>query len=434
MPFVIAGLGDLAYALILFCIAAAIGTLTAEIARLVPNPSIAGYHPFSFVGSALSDVHDWAVNTSDSAILRLRNLIVDVAHIDNIIVSRIITAINHSLGGIAHLFNVVVPDAQNAAQSYADQAAATVHNYADGLANSLQNNIDTDTNAINSLSSFVNGAFHTDIEHDISNAATNALNSAENFTQAGLNDLTATLNADLSLVWGAITPLQNAVAVTIPGEFVAQAQQEQSDIRATAQTAQANLVTATQNLQDELTGVNDNLTATIIANATAQQQLAAADLSTAEGVADADSAAAVVTATSEAAAQLQQKSDELQGQITTNSASIATLQQQQTITLPALPDISIPSSITIPVAVGGLATAVAGIITEFDDCAVTTCGGPNNISNLLQTLMGGAELAELGAFLAAAVHDPKGEAAAFASVASGLYGTGHSLIDDLLSL
>lgn len=434
MPFVIAGLGDLAYALILFCIAAAIGTLTAEIARLVPNPSIAGYHPFGFIPAALGDVHNWAVNTSDSAILRLRNIIVDVAHIDNIIVSRIITAINHSLGGIAHLFNVVIPDAQNAAQSYADQAAGVVHNYVDATAQSLQNNIDRDTNAISDLSSFVNGAFHTNLEHDISNAANDALNTAENFTTNGLNDLTAVMNADLSTVWSAIAPLSLAVASTIPAEFAAQAQQEQSDIRATAQTAQANLVTATQNLQNELTGVNDNLTATIIANATAQEQLAAADLTTAEGVADADSAAAVVTATSEAATQLQAKATQLQSNIDTNSASIATLQQQQTITLPALPDISIPSSITIPVAVGGLATAVAGIITEFDDCAVTTCGGPNNISNLLQTLIGGASLAELAAFLEAAASDPKGEASAFADAASGLYNTGHSLIDDLLSL
>ena len=434
MPFVIAGLGDLAYALILFCIAAAIGTLTLELRRLVPDVSILGYHPFGFLDGALSDVHKWAVNTSDSAILRLRNLVVDVAHIDKRIVQAVISALTHVSGNIAHLFNVVIPDAQNAAQGFAQDLANTEHSFAQGISNTLHGDLSNTDTSLTNLWNYTQGAFHQALEGDIAGAAATALAGAEAFAKDGLDNLTQAVNGELSSVWSAIQPLQVAVSSTIPAEIIAQSQQEQSDIAATRQQDAANLAATAQSLQAELQNTQESLNTQITNNALAAAALSQADLTTAEGVAQADAAQARLVATQDAATALQATATDLQGKIDTNSAAIVSLNQTQAITLPSLPDISIPQSITVPLAVGALATAVAGVITEFDRCAVTACDGPNNYANLLQTLMGGADLAAILAFISEAARDPKGEAQSFAGVASGIYNDGHSLIDDLLSL
>lgn len=60
--------------------------------------------------------------------------------------------------------------------------------------------------------------------------------------------------------------------------------------------------------------------------------------------------------------------------------------------------------------VAGVGIAVQAITSEFESCAVTTCDGPNNLSGLLNTLLGFGALADFAAFLESAITDPGGEA------------------------
>lgn len=106
--------------------------------------------------------------------------------------------------------------------------------------------------------------------------------------------------------------------------------------------------------------------------------------------------------------------------------------------------ISIPTGAAIPAglsvtdietgAVAAVGTAVAVIAKEFDSCAVTTCEGPNNLTNLLQQLLGGVSLVEIAAFLSDVINNPAGAEATYSSVFAGLVGYGRSFVDDLLAL
>lgn len=63
-----------------------------------------------------------------------------------------------------------------------------------------------------------------------------------------------------------------------------------------------------------------------------------------------------------------------------------------------------------PAAVAGIAagaaTAIATLTAEFESCAVTSCEGPNNLSNLLKGILGFASLAEIGPFLDEVISAP----------------------------
>jgi hypothetical protein len=78
-----------------------------------------------------------------------------------------------------------------------------------------------------------------------------------------------------------------------------------------------------------------------------------------------------------------------------------------------------------------VATTVAG---EFESCAVTTCDGPNNLSNLLNTLLGLAQDAALAAFIGEAIAAPGAAAAQFSPIGNNLYTQADQLLDTLLSI
>lgn len=91
----------------------------------------------------------------------------------------------------------------------------------------------------------------------------------------------------------------------------------------------------------------------------------------------------------------------------------------------------------IAAAAATAAAAVAGVTAlanEFTSCAVTTCDGPNNLSNLLQDLLGLAQYTALAAFVAQAIAAPGAAAGEFDPQAAGLYTGADSLLSTLLSI
>ena len=84
--------------------------------------------------------------------------------------------------------------------------------------------------------------------------------------------------------------------------------------------------------------------------------------------------------------------------------------------------------------IAALAVKVATLAKEVEDCAVTTCNGPNNISKVLNDILGAASYAGEFTFLAAAIKDPVGTEQTFAGMIEDAWNAGHSLLDDLLSL
>lgn len=78
--------------------------------------------------------------------------------------------------------------------------------------------------------------------------------------------------------------------------------------------------------------------------------------------------------------------------------------------------------------VAGIGAAVVALTKEFEECAVTNCEGPNQLSSLLPSLLGLVGIGSLVAFLEQAISNPAGVeaqyAAQFAQLASGLVGGG----------
>lgn len=75
--------------------------------------------------------------------------------------------------------------------------------------------------------------------------------------------------------------------------------------------------------------------------------------------------------------------------------------------------------------------AVEGV-KDLEECAVRTCEGPNNFSELLKAALGVVDLGALGAFLAAAINEPANAEQTYASTVGGAYTDAEAGVNALL--
>ena len=413
MPFALADIVPILAALLLLMLAICAAQLLAKINSVVPDPSILGYHVFGWFHSGITDLHQWANDAAAASIEVLHDVITDTGWLFKRLASSEVSVIRHVWSNLTHVANVVVVDATQAAESFAPAAAHAVEaqaqawyndarSYAGGLATSLQDNIDRVIDV-------------TNLQHNITSVADDLAN-------------------DLAYLEGILGPLSTAVFSTIPAALALEALTEKQDNAATQAADAANLKSAVQTINGKISEINAEIGIQGVAIDTANQAIDSLDKTSATYGIDLANQLAAIDQAQGNIDSLTNQADGLQTQATAAQSQLDVLKQTQAITLPGLPDFAIPGSLVVPVAVAGLASVVADIATEIDRCMVTTCEGPNNILSLLNGVLGGVQLAELAAFLAAAVHDPSGEAKVFASGASGLYNEGHALIDDLLSI
>lgn len=73
--------------------------------------------------------------------------------------------------------------------------------------------------------------------------------------------------------------------------------------------------------------------------------------------------------------------------------------------------------------VAAVQVAVRALTSEFESCAVTSCAGPNNLSSLLNALLGGIALADVAVFLDKAINDPAGAIGEYEGEIVGAYDT-----------
>jgi len=92
------------------------------------------------------------------------------------------------------------------------------------------------------------------------------------------------------------------------------------------------------------------------------------------------------------------------------------------------------AALSIPAAIGLVASLVQTLARTVEDCAVSKCGGPNDISNVLKSILGVVETgAEVG-FLAEAITDPVGTERALQGAFEDAYHGAEDLFDALLHL
>ena len=434
MPFVLPVLGLFLAALVCLALAVVIDQLVSHVNDVIPNWSILGHDIFGWAHDILSGLHNWIVDISATYALGLRDLVSVLAYLWKRLESTGLSALGAAFALIHHLHDTTIPAAQNAAATYTNQQVGSAESTAASATAAVVRDLNT---AENSLQHNIDVLQTLTVPADIAAAKAQViqqLQAVQGSLQSNIDALSTDMTAQLNQAWNAIYPLQTAVGVTIPKELASQAATEASDVASARAAAKTDLQNATAALQAEIDSVNTeigNQSATI---AQAEDAINSLDKTSATYATDLASLHGQINTANDNISQLTATASSLQGQVTTNQTSITTLEATQIITLPSLPDITIPTSITVPLAVGALATAVASIITEIDRCMVTLCDGPNNYRNLFNTLMGGIDIAGLIAFMAEAVQDPAGEARAVAGVGAGIYNSGHALIDDLLSL
>lgn len=434
MPFALADLVPIAAGLFLLLLAVCIAQLTNYFNGIVPNPSILGVKPFQWFHDELGDINQWSNDAAEAAIRVMHDVITDTGWIFGRLVAVEKAAIGVLSGNIFYTVHTLLPNAAASSTAYTNQqvaAAETAATNAVARAEALEH-----TDVLN-LQANINRVVDTTMPAYVSAALApviSDLNQDVKSLQSNIDTVTNDLNADLADVWANITPLQTAVSSTIPAEFAAQGAKEVSDVNAAEALAQFNLVAAVSAINAEIDNITREIAAQNVVITTAEGQISTLNQESATFASDVLAINATISTAQQKITALQGQAAALKTEADSSAASIVTLSQTQTITLPALPDVVSPGVVVVPLAVGALAYAVSDIITEIDRCMVTICEGPNNISNLLQGILGGVSLAELAAFLAAAEHDPSGEAHAFASLAGGLYNDGHALIDALLSI
>jgi hypothetical protein len=434
MPAAFAAIGDLLFAILCIAIAMSILTFGKFIAQLIPNLPLIGSALRDGVTDAIEDAGGWLVGQASSSWDRLANFITDIGYMDKWVAI-------HTIGALANLFNQTgylnlyignsVTSLQNNINHTNDTVVPAAISTAENEAHSEL--ATTATNLQNNINSVVDNTIPTEVGAAAATAHSELVTATDNL-QNNINSLSSDVTTELANVWDNLNPLNTAVYTSLPNLIAANAAAAAAQEAADARTAQGNLVAATDDLQGNLDLVQAQLQSSIASQGAAETALAAADLQTAEGQATAVAAAATIAAEAQAQTSLKATAATLQGNIDLNTQQIDTLETTTAINLPALPNVSIPSTISVPVAVGALALSVSGIISEIDSCMVSVCDGPNNITSLLNGILGGlTTLGEIG-FIAAAIKDPVGTAGTFDPLLSGLYGIGHDAFDELLSL
>lgn len=134
-------------------------------------------------------------------------------------------------------------------------------------------------------------------------------------------------------------------------------------------------------------------------------------------------------------AQVKGLSDTLGADVAKLGREITGINPGATVTAPTVYDITQGASVAT---VASLAAAVTALGNEFESCAVTTCDGPNNLTSLLQSLLGGVGLAEAFAFIAELINNPaqaiQDYASVFATLEAGVVGAGGDIVGELESV
>lgn len=412
MPFAIADIGALLFAFLCLALAYSIVTFGKFIAALIPSVPVIGGAIRNAILSATESAGGFLMDLTHASWNRSVQMLNAMVYITNWLPTKVINVFEHHAAQLSTIQHTSIPTAVNTEASNrindvnneASQRAAAVSGVESELhkaETSLQNNIDT--------------LEHQTVPADIQNAKddiSRTLNVAEANLQHNIDALSSTLVSDLSNVWNAIEPLQHAVAETLPAELAAEA-------------AAANQAIA-QAKADILSKLTDTITTVEGEIQTARETAATALEGAVQGIdADLNNAIvaeqnALIAAKNDVLIQLQTSTKQLQGSIDIDNANIGSLQRA--------------TELTIPAAIAGVAAGVAAITSEFARCAVTSCDGPNSLSNVWKTLRQDAGLLSEIGFVAAAIKDPQGTEEALSGVLGGLFNQGHNLLDDLLAL
>lgn len=415
MPFVVVDLGAFAVAGLCLLAAIALTYIIKAIASALPNLSIlgVGLNLAKIFRDAGDDIVSWVVDNTKQFWHDLEGWVSAHAYLLDSFAGAVVSAVTHLGDQIAHIVTEVVPNAIKATEAYvgtelvklkndveSDITAATtkVEGILDGDVKAIYSTISTDVSTL---------------ENDITRAVTKGVATAESYADDEFNSLKSYTD---KLVAGAIA--------TAAADLAAAKQQIGQAIAGVASTAAQDLSTAENTLEAQIS----QAARTAASDLASAEQTIGGEISSAESQASAALSQAVGSLTGEISGAEQELSGEIGQAVGSLTGDIASEAQTFAGDLSSL-----QGQLT-----AAIAAATAGILTrvaKLEECSVGVCeDSPNNFSNLLQDALGLVSLAGVGVFLADAIDHPAAATSEFADTIQGLYSTGQSAFEALLSL
>ena len=415
MPFVLPALASLMLGLLSALMSTNIDWLFRQIAKAIGDIDLAivkipiGKWFYDAASAALG----WCVGSGVAFFGDLQNWIFTHDYLVKNFAFHATEAIHHSFHLLDHVSGTMIPGVKNAAEAYTDNQVGAAKVDLKALISTAESDAQTGLADFTKLSTVTIPADLKTVASNLSSAVGAGVTKAENYTDSQIATLQAYVDAQVTAAEQLASDAVHALAVVLT-----------QSIGSVAATAQSNLLAAEGLLGQDITAVANTETADVAA----LKSTITGDISTVTSKEQADIAAAEAAATQ----QVSQLGTTLSGTITSD---VSQLQDTASANAAAAAgDVSaLGTSLTaaIAAAVGTLAVRVS----KLEECSVGVCSdSPNNFDSLLQDALGIAEFASVFAFLSSAISNPASAEQSFSDVVQGLYQTGDSLFDSLLSL
>ena len=381
---------ELLYPLLILLMVASIGLFIRFFAYLFSQIPVIGGWLASHADAIIAPGAVFLIQETESTWTRLQGIITRPGYEMNQMAQALTNIASTLHGNIAHLQNTVIPNAQSAAtsssNSYTDSKVSTVEGQLNSAIADEHQDVSSLQNNINTLQAYVEGPFLTKIDNDISAGTA----SAEAEAHAELAQFESEIVGRLSQDENVIANLESIVNQVIPADIAAAMGTAVAD-------SYANTANAVAIINNQITALQTTLEQAIAEDDTKLQEEITGNIDI-----------------------LQNELDGIQSKQQLDEANIGVLQEI--------------TSVAIPAAIAAVATSVAAITTEYDECAITMCPGPHSLQNVLAGLLATLlDAGELG-FIVEAVRDPIATANALSPILTSVDAGANDLWDTLLAL
>jgi hypothetical protein len=436
MPALVA-LGPLILALVALALAIAADLMIRAIGNAIGK---VGIGPVTwdvgsfFVGKAEA-VLSWAIKNLDQYFSDAGNWFVGHIEVLQQFAGGVVQAIGHIGDQIAHIVTSVVPNAISAAESSAGaHAQALVNGVEDDLKADFNSLTDTLKGDVKTINSTISGDV-TSLKNLLTKSVAAGVSAAEGYTDTIHNTINGYIDKSVSDAEGIAAGATAALAKTIGSQLSNLTDTVAKNLTDAETYAKAQATNVYQEVEGDLTSTAKTLQTGINAaqnEAISAITVAGQDLTTAEQVAATDAGNAVSSAESfatqaagAAATTAEQALSGALGGIYTDLTGQALAVNGDLSTVEGLIAGAILTSVG----------AVAARVAKLEECSVGVCDdSPNNFGSLLNAALGLAEFAGVGVFLAKLISDPAGAEAQYSDLIGGLFSSGQSAFDALLSL
>lgn len=455
----LAGLAECAAAAVALLFAIAAYVLLQAIGRALPHISVGpvSFNPGGWFISLGEDVAHWIVTLARDQWAFMRDLFNITAWLFDHAFNATADAISHAFDYADHIVTSTIPgaigdlrrDVQGYIAAAIGAAAHAISTGADDIGRAVAHVVAGGVTEAEHYADHAISALHDAVRHEIADAVSTVEGDIHDLKvqlTRSISDLSDTVAADYHSALAAAQADATAALNTARG-LIQDAKTEAENIAA------ADLAKVQGLLQSAINTTNatvDKLTGTVAADFTqaeqyAQAQVAAgvktvtdeldstakalsSSIATAAAAAQAGIAGAVQAAQADANAALGKAEGVIEGAL----GGIYTDLTGKAIALNG--DLSAIEGLLAGAITGAIAGVVARV-AHLEKCSVGVCeDSPNNFGNLLHDALGLASMAGVGVFLAELIHDPKAAEQKYADVVGGLFNTGQSALDTLLSL